>query len=185
MERSARVSEQNLEMRTSAPYQQARTLSGHERVLHSTEPFRPLRRGEVVTTLIAERVHGVAAGPEAFARFYTEVFGDLAGYGWSLTGDAHVGDELAQEALTRVYARWAILRDPRLVDDRTVPAPDATTLDAVRRLSAPLRDVVLLHYYADLPIHEVARVLRRPVGTVKRRLFDARAALAAALEESR
>jgi DNA-directed RNA polymerase specialized sigma24 family protein len=66
-----------------------------------------------------------------------------------------------------------------------VAGPDATTLDAVRRLSPPLRDVVLLHYYADLPIDEVARVLRRPVGTVKRRLFDARVALAAALEESR
>jgi RNA polymerase sigma factor (sigma-70 family) len=187
-------------------------VSSHERVSHPTEPFGPLRRGEVVTTLTAERVHRVAAGPEAFARFYTDVFGDLAGYGWSLTGDAHTGDELAQEALTRVYARWALLRDPRpyayrtvtnlardrwrsaaretsglseLIDTRSVPAPDATTLDAVRRLSPPLRDVVLLHYYADLPIDEVARVLRRPVGTVKRRLFDARAALAAALEESR
>jgi RNA polymerase sigma-70 factor (ECF subfamily) len=162
--------------------------------------------------MTVERVPRVAAGPEAFASFYTDVFGDLAGYGWSLTGDPHVGDELAQEALTRVYARWALLRDPRpyayrtvtnlardrwrsaaresrglseLVDDRAVPGPDSTTLDAVRRLSAPLRDVVFLHYYADLPIDEVARVLRRPVGTVKRRLFDARAALAAALEESR
>jgi RNA polymerase sigma-70 factor (ECF subfamily) len=161
----------------------------------------------------AERVHGVASdGASAFADFYTGVYGDLAGYGWSLTGDPHVGDELAQEAMTRVYARWGLMRDPRpyayrtvtnlardrwrstarerrglsaLVDERTVAGPDATTLDAVRRLSPPLRDVVLLHYYADLPIDEVARVLRRPVGTVKRRLFDARAALAAALEESR
>jgi RNA polymerase sigma-70 factor (ECF subfamily) len=147
-----------------------------------------------------------------FATFYRGVFGDLAGYAWSLTGDAHTGDELAQEALTRVYARWGLLREPRpyayrtvtnlardrwraaareksnlrhLVDDRHVAGPDSTTLDAVRRLTPALRDVVLLHYYADLPIDEIARVLRRPVGTVKRRLFDARAALATALEESR
>jgi RNA polymerase sigma-70 factor (ECF subfamily) len=165
-----------------------------------------------VTTLTAERVPGVTSGAEAFASFYREVFGELAGYGWSLTGDPHVGDELAQEALTRVYARWGLLREPRpyayrtvtnlardrwktqaretrglaeLIDERPVPAHDTTTLDAVRRLSPPLRDTVLLHYYADLPIEEVARVLRRPVGTVKRRLFDARAALAAALEETR
>ena len=156
-----------------------------------------------------ERTGGVASD---FASFYTDVFGDLAGYGWSLTGDPHTGDELAQEALTRVYARWGLLRDPRpyayrtvtnlardrwraasrergnlqhLVDDVSVDGPDGTTLDAVRRLSPPLRDTVLLHYYADLPIEEVARVLRRPLGTVKRRLHDARTALAAALEETR
>jgi RNA polymerase sigma-70 factor (ECF subfamily) len=147
-----------------------------------------------------------------FAAFYEATFGDLAGYAWSLTGDPHAGDELAQEALTRVYARWGLLREPRpyayrivtnLVKDRwrsqsresitwdgevpveTVAGPDTGTLDAVRRLSPALREAVLLHYYADLPVDEVARVLRRPVGTVKRRLFDARAALAAALEEVR
>jgi RNA polymerase sigma factor (sigma-70 family) len=161
--------------------------------------------------MTVEGARRVGSSTEAFADFYTQVFGDLAGYGWSLTGDPHVGDELAQEALTRVYARWGLLRDPRpyayrtvtnlardrwrhaaretgtLSDliDEPVAAPDSSTLDAVRRLSPVLRDTVLLHYYADLPLEEVARVLRRPVGTVKRRLFDARAALAAALEENR
>lgn len=147
-----------------------------------------------------------------FADFYRTVFGELAGYGWSLTGDPHVGDELAQEALTRVYTRWGLLREPRPYAYRTVtnlardrwraeerersllagrgdeaasPGPDAGILDAVRRLSPAQRDAVLLHYYADLPIAQVARVLRRPVGTVKRRLFDARAVLATALEETR
>jgi RNA polymerase sigma-70 factor, ECF subfamily len=146
-----------------------------------------------------------------FADFYRDTFGDLAGFGWSLTGDPHVGDELAQEALTRVYARWPLLREPRpyayrvvtnLARDRWARAAreraampdlrpaeqqepvDGTTLDAVRRLPAAQRDVVLLHYYADLPVDQVARVLRRPVGTVKRRLFDARTALAVALQEA-
>lgn len=144
-----------------------------------------------------------------FAEFYRATFPELAGYGWSLSRDPHIGDELAQEALTRVYARWGLLREPRpyafrvvtnlardrwrqeqrdeaaprvVVLDPTVPGPDDTTLDAVRRLSPPLRDAVLLHYYADLPVQDVARVLRRPVGTIKRRLFDARAELAVALE---
>lgn len=147
-----------------------------------------------------------------FAAFYTETYGELAGYGWSLTRDPHLGDELAQEAMTRVYARWTVMREPRpyayrvvtnLVRDRwraevrergaldtlaaqpDVAGPDTSTLDAVRRLTPALREAVLLHYYADLPVDEVARVLRRPVGTVKRRLFDARAALAVALEEVR
>jgi RNA polymerase sigma-70 factor (ECF subfamily) len=38
---------------------------------------------------------------------------------------------------------------------------------------------VLLHYYADLPVEEVARLIHRPVGTVKRRLHEARRVLAA------
>jgi RNA polymerase sigma-70 factor (ECF subfamily) len=40
-----------------------------------------------------------------------------------------------------------------------------------------LREVVLLHYYADLPVAEVAAAIHRPVGTVKRRLHEARALL--------
>ena len=144
-----------------------------------------------------------------FSAFYRETFGELAGYAWSLTRDPNVGDELAQEALTRVYARWGLLREPRpyayrivsnLARDRwraeqreratwadaevpSTQAHDDSTLDAVRRLPPALRDVVVLHYYADLPVAEVGRVLRRPVGTVKRRLFEARAALATALLE--
>ncbi len=51
----------------------------------------------------------------------------------------------------------------------------------MERLPGHLRDVVLLHYYADLPVEEVARALRRPVGTVKRRLSDARGILAVTL----
>ena len=155
---------------------------------------------------------GIAAVSDDFPDFYARTFGDLAGYAWSLTRDADQADELAQEALTRVYARWGLLRDPRpyafrivsnlakdawrdaqrrrtlvppSVEEQVVQAPDDATLDAVRRLPDALREVVLLHYYADLPVAEIARVVRRPVGTVKRRLFDARAQLATALEESR
>lgn len=147
-----------------------------------------------------------------FPDFYRSTFGDLSGYAWSLTRDRHLADELAQEALTRVYARWGLLREPRpyafrvvanlakdswrrgqrerpsdleQAGEAAVAGPDAATLDAVRRLPRPLREVVMLHYYADLPVAEIASVLRRPVGTVKRRLFDARALLAAALEETR
>jgi DNA-directed RNA polymerase specialized sigma24 family protein len=29
------------------------------------------------------------------------------------TGSAHLGEELCQEALTRVYARYPLLREPR------------------------------------------------------------------------
>lgn len=42
---------------------------------------------------------------------------------------------------------------------------------------------VLLHYYADLPVAEIGRLLHLPSGTVKRRLHEARAALARTVGE--
>ena len=164
-----------------------------------------------MTTVLA--YEGIARVSADFPDFYRGTFADLSSYAWSLTRDAHLADELAQEALTRVYARWGLLRDPRpyafrivanlatdawrqrrrtgvlppdeLTADTPVAGPDEATLDAVRRLPRPLREVVLLHYYADLPVAEVAKVVRRPVGTVKRRLHEARGELSRALEESR
>ena len=69
-----------------------------------------------------------------------------------------------------------------LPEDR--PAHDPWLQDLVQRLPVRLREVVLLHYYADLPIEQVAAAVHRPVGTVKRRLHEARAALATAVTAS-
>jgi RNA polymerase sigma-70 factor (ECF subfamily) len=44
------------------------------------------------------------------------------------------------------------------------------------------RELVLLHYYADLALPEVAQALGKPLGTVKRQISEARALLATALE---
>ena len=145
-----------------------------------------------------------------FDVFFDETWPDLVAFCRTLTGDTNTAEELTQETLTRVYARYPLLRDPRpysfriaanLVrrawrdESRTAPTdpaelPQGTaarahdeTLDAVRRLPPRLRDVVLLHYYADQPIDTVATLLRRPVGTIKRRLHEARALLAVALDE--
>jgi RNA polymerase sigma-70 factor, ECF subfamily len=48
---------------------------------------------------------------------------------------------------------------------------------ALNRLSEKLRDVVVLRYCGDLDYEEIAQALAVPVGTVKRRLFDAMAKL--------
>ncbi len=144
---------------------------------------------------------------DSYDAFYLDTYGDLAGYALSLVGERTVAEDLAQEALVRVYVRWGLLREPRpyayrivsnLARDRwrrrrtevaafpdlvgaDAGPPDVTVLDAVERLPPRLRDVVLLHYYADLPVAEVAVALRRPAGTVKRRLSEARALLAEGL----
>ena len=144
-----------------------------------------------------------------FAAFFAATWTPLAGYGHTLTGDPSVGDELAQEALARVYTRYALLREPRayafrivtnLARDRwkslarerrawdgihvepTVAAPDGGVLDAVQRLPDRHREVLLLHYWADMTVEEVAAVLHRPSGSVKRWLSEARASLSKAME---
>jgi RNA polymerase sigma-70 factor (ECF subfamily) len=144
---------------------------------------------------------------EAFAALYRAHWPAVAGYCVGLTRSVHVGDDLAQEAFVRLYARWGRPRDPlayvyriahnlavdhgrksvlerrQLVVEAAQPV-DHDLLDAVRRLPARLRDVTFLHYYSDLSIEQVATVLKRPVGTVKRQLHQAREQLAAVLEET-
>ncbi len=146
-----------------------------------------------------------------FEVLYAAHFGPLSGYALSLVGDAQVAVDVAQEAFTRLLARWRSVRDPRAwlyfvatnlardhwrgaVRDRALLAASAHAVvaaagphdpwlaDLVQRLPQRLREVVLLHYYADLPVEEVARLTRRPLGTVKRRLHEARRVLADAVE---
>jgi RNA polymerase sigma-70 factor, ECF subfamily len=55
--------------------------------------------------------------------------------------------------------------------------------DAVAALGAGKRMVIVLHYWLDLPLEEIAGVLGLPVGTVASRLARAKAELRAVLEE--
>lgn len=147
--------------------------------------------------------------PADFVAFYTSHFPKLVRYAWRLTGDQDAARDIAQEALTRTFTRWVGVRNKEgyaylvttnLVRDRwqrarretdafrllgttpeAVPPRDLAVRDAVERLPRRLRDIVVLHYFADLSVEQIATVLRRPKGTVKQRLFAARRALAETL----
>jgi RNA polymerase sigma-70 factor (ECF subfamily) len=71
-------------------------------------------------------------------------------------------------------------------DPDVAPRQDhATTLsvrDAVESLPPRLRTPVLLHYFADLTVVQIARQLGKSEGTVKRDLYDARHKMAEMLE---
>ncbi|MGI5214327.1 RNA polymerase sigma factor [Plantactinospora sp. CA-290183] len=94
-------------------------------------------------------------------------------------------------AVNVVRRRWrrrqvldTILRRDRPVARLVEPAPGPERTDlreALAALPTGYREVVVLHYFADLPVEEVARVLGVPTGTVKSRLSRARTALAARL----
>lgn len=84
--------------------------------------------------------------------------------------------------------RWRKLRNQEKLRQRLVQPTDLEGLDervavvsALRTLPEAHREVLALHYLADLPVAEVAETLRCPVGTVKSRLQRARKALAEAL----
>ena len=91
-------------------------------------------------------------------------------------------------AVNVVRRRWRRRRllDTILLRDRPVtrvveqpPGPERTDLrTALGAMPAAYREVVLLHYFADLPVDQIAEVLQVPAGTVKSRLSRGRAALA-------
>ncbi|HVF18765.1 MAG TPA: RNA polymerase sigma factor [Mycobacteriales bacterium] len=150
----------------------------------------------------------------AYVECFQQHFPRLAGYCTTMTGNRHTGHELAQEAFARLFAKWLGVRDPRAyvylvatnlareqwrraatersaydeVAHRSVPPaepPDLGLRDLVERLPTKQRDAVLLRYYADLPVTEVAALLSMPEGTVKRLLHEARHALGLALGDDR
>ena len=65
------------------------------------------------------------------------------------------------------------------------PTERLTVRDAVLALPDRLRAAVLLYYFADLSVSQVATQLGRSEGAVKRDLFDARARMAGLLEGAR
>jgi RNA polymerase sigma-70 factor, ECF subfamily len=152
-------------------------------------------------------------GREDFAALYRAHFGPLSGYATALTGDSAAAIDIAQEAFTRLLARWRKVRDARawlffvatnlsrdhwrsITRDReltdraashtagTAQPHDPWLRDLVERLPERQRQAILLHYYADIPIDEIARLLHVPLGTVKRRLHDGRARLATEVKEA-
>ncbi|WP_127590042.1 sigma-70 family RNA polymerase sigma factor [Paenibacillus lautus] len=56
--------------------------------------------------------------------------------------------------------------------------------EAVAHLEYELRSVIQLHYYRDMPISDIAEIAGIPQGTVKSRLYRARAILAERLDPS-
>lgn len=149
-----------------------------------------------------------------FRAFYREQWPAVTGYAYQLTRDPEVAKDVAQEAFTRLLARWVTVREPKpylfhvttnLVRDSWqtsarrerllgalrdhvtghAPGPDTSVRDAVERLPRGQREVVLLFYYADLPVAEVAAAVRKAEGTVKSLLWDARNRLATTLEDPR
>lgn len=151
---------------------------------------------------------------DPMAELFTAHYARLAGWCSRLVGDEQLAHEIASEAFTRLLSKWRGVDDVRgylyvtasnIVKDHwrrlererramtkvevQTSAPGADEApplrDVVERLPHRHRDVVLLHYYADISVKDTARALKVSEGAVKRRLFEARALLHEALEGHR
>ena len=91
---------------------------------------------------------------------------------------------------TRRKINGSIVCDPEAVDLAVDEAAEELIFrevdagiarDAIEQLPEDIRKTLLLHYFMDIPVREIARILSVPAGTVKWRLHYARMILAAKL----
>jgi RNA polymerase sigma-70 factor (ECF subfamily) len=91
-------------------------------------------------------------------------------------------DELRHARKRMIEVELTDLVQPTVVDSSMAVADRDALEHAFRRLDPVQRSLIVMYYYLDLPLAEVADALALPVGTAKSRLFRAREALRAALE---
>ena len=148
---------------------------------------------------------------ERFQELYRAEFEAVFRAVFLACGDRSVAEDATQEAFARALERWGRLRDRpwvagwvattamntarrmlrrrRVVDTRQGSDGPGDDLDAaedvrraVRTLPPRQREAVVLHYAMDLPVAEVARLMRCAEGTVKAHLSKARESLRGRLE---
>lgn len=81
----------------------------------------------------------------------------------------------------RLAARW--LRRPPAEHPQEHRLLALTVADGLEQLTVAQRQVLVLRFYADLPVRDIARLLDIPEGTVKSRLHAAVGALRTLLRE--
>jgi RNA polymerase sigma-70 factor (ECF subfamily) len=148
-----------------------------------------------VLGIAAREVRGSAAARDVAQSVFLQLYRAAAGYEARGTFTAFLYQIVLNQC--RMARRAGRSHDRRLADVAREPSPEAESSDlailerernrdverALDRLSEKLRVVVVLRYGGELSYHEIAEVLGVPLGTVKRRLFDALAELRARMEE--
>lgn len=166
----------------------------------------PLREHSTRPTRVTDMKHAPTDYEELYASQYRPLVGLLVALGSTPADAEEVAQETFIKALQR-WRRIRRYDDPpawlRLVAVRAMksqlrkearreeierdlpieaPAPTLTECvdltDAVGCLSPAHRQVIVLHYGVDLPVADIARLLRVPIGTIQSRLHRARVHLA-------
>lgn len=152
--------------------------------------------------MIRARYDAVRGRESGYEEFYRAHIGRSCSLAHLITGSRPVGQEVAQEAMLAVHEAWESLEQPaaflrtvvvnqarsiqrRQIRERqhlrrsrgrepisTMPAIDETWR-MVQRLPMAQRHVLVLRYYEDLSLAEIADLLDQPLGTVKSTLHRA------------
>ena len=86
----------------------------------------------------------------------------------------------------RPSADLDLLENDAWIPDASLSVADRDQLDrAFRTLSVDQRSVVILHYYLEYSLAEIATIVDIPVGTVRSRLHYARRVMRSAIEADR
>jgi RNA polymerase sigma-70 factor (ECF subfamily) len=120
---------------------------------------------------------------QEFRALWDYEYPKLAGWAARLTRSREDGHDIAQQAFFQLFQRWFSVRDPKAVSTpRSVEMADTSIRDLVERLPDHLRHPILLYCWSDRSVQEVADLLHRPAGTVKRQLHDARNTLRSCID---
>jgi RNA polymerase sigma-70 factor (sigma-E family) len=148
-----------------------------------------------------------------FSAYFAGQVGSVRRIAYALCGDWHTADDLVQTTFVKLYPRWRRVQDGSVdayvrrilvntylshvrkhrrekvvAEVPDAPAQQADTHDdliqALRRLPAQQRAVVVLRHLEDLSIADVADVLQLAEGTVKSQSSRGIAALRAAMSRS-
>jgi RNA polymerase sigma-70 factor (sigma-E family) len=141
---------------------------------------------------------------DAFVALYDELRPKLVRLATLLVDRVDIAEELVQDAFAAGYRQWPRLDNPgafvrtavvnrarselrhrgvrqrrslTVVEDRPTPAAGDHIRDVIARLPERQRTVVVLRFYEDLPLHEIAALMGIRTGTVKSQLHRALAAL--------
>lgn len=125
---------------------------------------------------------------------YREQRTALLRLGFLLSGSRDAAEDAVQSAFASAHAQWVRVEDPvsylrravvnqvkgeqrRAIRRRARYIPQVPTVQlppevdetwaALRKLSRNQRTVIVLHYYADLPLVEIADFVARPAATVR------------------
>ncbi len=130
-----------------------------------------------------------------FEEFFESAFPWLSRLAFLLTGSSSVADEIAQDACEQVLRRWDDVTHPRAyarlavvngargwgrrqsrrrllpidrVDEHVMVDADAIGVrTALASLPLRVRQVIVLRFYADMRVDDIAEALDMPAGTVK------------------
>lgn len=131
-------------------------------------------------------------GPPELARVYQDHRVRLLRLAYLLTGSREHGEDLVQAAFASAMPRWDRIEQPlpylkrtivnqaadhhrRAAREHTLPIPEPVThppeIDEtwaeIQKLSLVQRTVVILRFYEDLSLVEIAAVMDRPPATVR------------------